>query len=728
MMRARWRLKVAGIVVVLAGLGGCKQQIFAEKADYQDAIHNGFPTQLETQPQVAISPVTHLDRDSTLPTVLDPTRPPQFVSLKQCIAIGLEQGNVGAGGGVQNAGIPNDTISQFTGRGVTGTDSIKALVLDPAVTQVDIERSLSKFDTRLISSMTWQNQDAPTPNSFSNFNVGDTASLSTTLAKPLPTGGVAGITWSVGYTNLTNAPVSLTSINKYYSPKLQFSFEQPLMQGYGIEINQIAPSHPGSELINLKPSGGTTTEGILISRIRFDQQRAEFDKNINQYLLGVEAAYWNLYEAYYNLYASEEVLLMAARLLNVVRERVETAQNLRQQQLLQTESQFDQLRSQVVSARQQVLQSERQLRSYLGMRTDDKVRLVPIDEPNLALLVPNHYDAAMTALALRPDLLQARQEIKAQQLNLILQKNNRLPDVRFFSTYDIEGIGARLDGAPANNAFSNFASNQFNSWTLGVRADIPIGFRDANGAIRQAQLSLQRSYWTLAEGERKAIEDVYTQVQNIAANYEQVRYTRAQQQALKKSLVLDNEVLKVGSWDVPFLNQLLVTQQSYVQALSNEYRLIGEYQKAIASLEFTKGTIQQYNNVNVAEGALPTNVQKKAADHFRERDAAIKLREHPAEVPLPSLTNIQPIDLDKMVLPSAPPMDPPAKTADPLPVTPGSPPKQPISTTTVPTAIPLPTPKPISPINLPGTSGDGDAAFTPGGTIVIPKMKSGIGQ
>jgi outer membrane protein TolC len=718
MMRARWRVKVAGIIA-FAGLGGCKQQVFIDKADYTEALRTGFPANLETHPEVGVGPVTQLDRNSTLPTVLDPTRPPQYVSLKQCIAIGLEQGNAPFGS-VSNPGFGSTLEGTFQfnpGSGAGGTDSLKAFVLDPARTQIDIERSVSKFDTRFINSVTWQNLDAPTPSAFSNFNVGDKANVTSTLAKPLPTGGVAGITWSVDYTNLTNAPQSLTNINKYYTPKLQFSFEQPLLQGYGIEINQIAQAHPGSQLLNLRPSGGTTTQGILIARIRYDQQKVEFDKRINGYLLGVEAAYWNLYAAYYNLYASEEVLAQAARLLNVVYERVNTAKNLRQQQYLQTEAQFNQLRQSVVVARQGVLQSERELRSFLGMRTDDKVRLVPIDEPTLARFVPNHYDAAMTGLAQRPELLQARQEIKAQQLNLILQKNNRKPDVRFISTYDIEGIGARLDGPAANNALANFADNKFNSWTLGFRADIPLGFRDANGAVRQAELDLQRSYWTLTEAERKEIEAVYTQIQTIAANYEQVKYLRAQMEALKKSLDLDYEVLKVGSWDVPFLNQLLINQQSYVRALSEEFRLIGEYQKSLAGLEFTKGTIQQYDNVSIAEGALPANVQKKAADFFRARDAAIKVREHPAELPLAPLAEMKPLDLNKMVAPEDAGGNPKAP-----PAIPAVPPKESVSFLTP------PGPKPVGTIDAPAPPLDGDATFTPSGTVVIPKLKSGIGR
>ncbi len=47
-------------------------------------------------------------------------------------------------------------------------------------------------------------------------------------------------------------------------------------------------------------------EGILITRIRFDQQRAEFERNVNQMLLNVEVAYWNLYGGYWTLYSREQ--------------------------------------------------------------------------------------------------------------------------------------------------------------------------------------------------------------------------------------------------------------------------------------------------------------------------------------------------------------------------------------------------------------------------------------
>src|SRR5205085_139887 len=157
-----------------------------------------------------------------------------------------------------------------------------------------VEASLAKFDTVWNSSMTWSATDQPTQG-LNRFNNGQTASFSTSLLKPLPTGGVAGITFSTQYQDLTNPPNSagFNVLNPSYLPRLQFQFEQPLLQGYGVEINQLRATHPGSVLTPF-PTGGRV-EGILITRLRFDQQRAEFEKNVQFMLVNVEVAYWNLY-------------------------------------------------------------------------------------------------------------------------------------------------------------------------------------------------------------------------------------------------------------------------------------------------------------------------------------------------------------------------------------------------------------------------------------------------
>src|SRR5437763_503631 len=78
---------------------------------------------------------------------------------------------------------------------------------------------------------------------LASFNHRQSASFFPTIAQPLPTGGVAGITFSTDYQYLSNPPLGEFSVlNPSYVPRLTFGFEQPLLRGYGVEMNQLLGS------------------------------------------------------------------------------------------------------------------------------------------------------------------------------------------------------------------------------------------------------------------------------------------------------------------------------------------------------------------------------------------------------------------------------------------------------------------------------------------------------
>jgi outer membrane protein TolC len=748
MMRSRWAKRLAIGCLALAAASGCTKQVLLEPADVDRAMAN-VPPRLETHPQDPITPMTKLDPTQGPATVLDPDRRPVNMSLQECFVTALKQGNIGSQGGLNNPGFTNDSPGQFGGRQFAGGDNIAVVAFDPSISYLDVERSLSKFDARWISSMTWSKQDSPVASQFLQFqSQQDQAQWTSTIAKPLPTGGVAGITTSINYSKFSNVPTNLgTFVNPNYTPRVQFQFEQPLWQMFGVQINQIASSHPGSLLIPGLRSTGQGTEGILIARIRYDQQRAEFDRLINQQLLNVESAYWDLYAAYYNLYAQEEVLKRSTYLLDVVKKRWLVAGSLRPQQYYQTLQQYQSFKAQVLQARQTILTTEARLRGLMGMRSDDGTRIVPTDTPQISELVPNAYEAQMDAIAFRPELIQARHEIKAQQLNLMLQKNLRRPDFRLLSSYDIAGLGTALDGGDNQNAFHSLRENRFNSWSVGVRGDMAIGFRDANALVRQANENLYRTYFIVHDGERKAVEAVNTAIRNLAFNAETAKVTRASREAAQQTVELNYKVLESGQWDVQFLNQLLIDQQNFARSVSDEFRLIAEYAKSLAGLEWARGTIQRYNNVTIAEGELPDHVKKKAVDHIRARDAALKLREHPAEFALPPLHDYTPIPKPaEMSFPIPPPETKPGaeKLPTPLPLPggavpapgkisqwPGDAPATPVRPFNAPPAVTPATstaPPPASPAPVPVTTiSNGtlvpadDATFKPAGTLKFEK-------
>jgi outer membrane protein TolC len=641
----RWNAGLVATAVLVAGLAGCRQQCFMTEADYQSTRNNPYvlPPHLESDPHQAIVP----SPGNTPPpmTVRDLNRPVRYLSLAEAIAIALEQGNVGSQSPLF-PGITNESLVAFNGQSVGGSDAIRVLAIDPALIQANIESSLARFDARWLSTATWNKADSAIANALTNLQNGDNAAISTGVYKPLPTGGLTGITFNTNYQLLSAPPGNFSVINPSYRPQAQLVFEQPLLQNFGVEINQLSTVVPTSVLVpGFRAAGGQRTEGILISRLRFDQERAEFERNVNYLLLNVEFAYWNLYGAYFTLFSREQGLRYALVSWQVNNSRFVVGR-IAQQDLEQTRAQYELFRAQRVTAVGQVLDRERQLRGLLGLPVEDGTRIVPSDTPTLASVQPDWSTAESEALALRPELILARQDLKFRQLDLIVQKNQLKPDLRFFASYDVNGIGTRLDGTAERsglgqdqagnqipitlpgNALTSLTHNRFNNWELGLRLDIPIGYRDAHAAVRTAQLNLKRSYFQLRDTEEKAKRFLALQYRQVIQYYDELQAQRAQREANAKQLELRFKRYESGAAQET-IDILLEAQRNWADALASEYTAIVNYNNSLAGFQFAKGTILQYDNVTIGEGALPGCVQVRATEHLRERSAALKLRERP---------------------------------------------------------------------------------------------------
>src|SRR5262245_24464045 len=262
-------------------------------------------------------------------------------------------------------------------------------------------------------------------------------------------------------------------------------------------------------------------------------------------LLNVETAYWALYGAYWNLYARETGLRFAYETYKILKAKYQAGREA-SPAFYQTLAQYEQFRAQRISAIQRVLEAERTLRGLLNLPVDDGMRLMPSDAPTLAPYRPDWSSAEADALAHRPELFLTRQEIKAAQMNVLLAQNSLLPDVRFTSTWDWNGIGNRLDGPDNNNAFRSIADGNFHSWSAGIRATVPLGFRSAHAGVRQAQLRLAQGLALLQDQEERTRFALTASFQELASSYETIRAQRAQRQALGEQLRARSEEVDAG--------------------------------------------------------------------------------------------------------------------------------------------------------------------------------------
>lgn len=722
----RWKTVILGLALSVALAAGCKQQCFMTECDwrhYQE--HLGLPKDIECIPTSICQPPQGVGPKAPA-TVLDPDRVIRYLSLAEAISIALEQGTINGGGGSRQL---NDRgLVSAAGRGISDQqlDSIRVLSLNPAIIGTDIELSLAKFDARWLTSMNWNYTDQPIVSAQQLFSSGGLnsieqmqAQLRSQLIKPLPTGGIAGITFQTDY-NFNNLP---NRLNPSYTPNLQFQFEQPLLQGYGVEINQLRGQHPGSQLAQVGPFGGRT-DGILITRIRFDQSRANFELNVDNLVLNVEQAYWNLYGAYWDVYAREQALRQAYEAFKITREKVR-AGTKGVGDLAQSRGQYELFRGDRLEALGRVLEAERALRGFLGMCMEDGTRLVPSDEPTLAPYHPDWDTAVQQALVLRPEVVMAKQELKVRQLELINQKNLMLPDLRFQSTYEINAVGSRLDGDRPGNALQNLATNNFNNWQLGFRLDVPLGFREAHAGVRLARLNLARSYLVLKDVEYRTTRDLTQWYRELFTQHELIRTRRAQREAFAEQLRARFQEYLAGR---STLDILLEAQRFWANALSSEYLAVVAYQNALANFEYAKGTLMNHDSIQIAEGPLPQCAAVRAVEHERQRTVALVARERANAVPhsdqgplLPSLPKHAAPTLPSL-LGTAPPLPKEAaREAPPLEVAPAPMPMRPAT----PTPMPMPKP-PATPARMPMPSATPTAPIPMHrGGVAIPSLPAG---
>ena len=650
-----WLTGSLAAVLALGSLSGCTPTFLSQECLHDaNSSANLMPEKIEKSQCGVTAPVTETTKAP--PTVSLPERPPRYMSLQEAIAISLENGL--PSGNAQEGTAPT-TLATFNGPGSLNnqTDRIRVLALNPAIANAAMEASLARFDANWVTSMSWTNTDE-FQQGLSSFNNGQGASFNSSVVKAFADGSVGNVSFITNYTNLNTPPVGAfaNTFNPQYTTKMSFGYEIPLWRDAGVEINQLLARFPTvtgnaftanpaqvgfqSEQGKISSFLNGPTEGILISKLRFDQNRVEFERNVHIMLKNVEIAYWNLYNKYGQLYSFEDNLriLQKAYQESYNRFQAGAAQGGDPYRFYQTKGQYEEFRGNRIQAMEEVLDAERNLRGLLGMPVEDGTRVIPITPPTLAEMKPDWDTCLQDAVNLRPELILARENLRYHQYLLTVQKNGLKPDLRAFMKYEPIGFGSTLAGNDETvdgtgtprptNAFRSLAGMHYADYQIGVYMNVPIGYRYEYAAIRAARLQLAQSYYFLRDQEEKATRYVAEQYQQVNHWWKRIEVHRAERLAYTKALNLYVERIKAGQKTFGELDFLQI-QRSYAAALVKEYGAIAEYNNSMARLEWAKGSTLRHNNVHISEGAVPQCALVNAAQYEKEKSRSIVLRERP---------------------------------------------------------------------------------------------------
>lgn len=652
-----WRAKLLGLALACGLAVGCARPVFLAERDLH-AIADHLPVNLEKDVHEAIVPT--LGPSPAPPDVNNPDRAPQYFSLEQAIAMGLENGT--SNSRRPGDGVIDDTLAsaprgnfQFEG------EHVRVISLQPAEGYTNIELQLSRFDAQWVSSINFQTTDS-LQQGLQSFQNGSSTSFASSFVKALPTGGTANISFLTDYRLLSTPPTgNFGVLNPSYTSRLIFGFDHPLWRDYGVDINQMLERQPGSSAFSPIPGvhqgavagrraglsqfPQSQNDGILVARIKYDQRKAEFERHINALVLNIEVAYWNQLQAQGKLASSTLVLDIALKLWAASSERLRVGQ-IAPPEFYQVDGLVHELRVQRETALAEVLEAERNLRRLVGLPHEDGTRLVLITPPTKAKYQPNYEAAVNDALVLRPELTLAREELRIAHIKMLLAKNLLKPDLHLAAQYSPVGFGTRLDGAGVfkdeagkehpSNAFRSLASGHFEDWSIGLILNVPIGYRAEMANVRTARLNLAQQYYVLKENEDRAKSFVTKQYQDIATNYSLIEMRMAQRRAYKNSVDKQIESILAGRTKLDL--NLVDAIRRFGEALSGEYVAISAYNVALARFEWGKGTILHNNNVFLSDGPLPACAQVRAVEHELRRTKARVLRDPPR--PLATLEDL----------------------------------------------------------------------------------------
>lgn len=491
------------------------------------------------------------------PTILDPrfNSPPRPLSLSDVINISLSN--------LEVVRVLGGVSASSTGR----------TVYDVAITNATIDQQRGVFDPTLRLNNTWGHTDTPTA-VFDALNPGASLLRGTTndsqafdfgLSKRMVTGGV--IDFGVLSTENNIGPGTLP-LNPATRSSATMSLTQPLLQGGGTRVNKVP---------------------IVLARINTERSFFQYKDSVQTHVQSVIAGYWALVQARTDLWARQQQVKQLEFANNQALARLEVG-DADKGATAQTQLAYENFRASLITAEANVLQREAALRNVMGIPPYEEERMIPVsslvDEK-----VDINWDGILNlAETQRPDIIELKLILEADQENLLLRRNQALPTLNGVALYRWNG----LEGTMPNGGSLQSGGGQFDDWNLGVNFSVPLGLRTGRALLRQQELLIQRDRANLDQGLHAAVHTLAQNLRNLDQFYEQYLRFKAVREAAKINLEQQLYRFKVGNV------QFIVVLQAVVDwgnAVSSEASALVQYNTELASLERETGTILEAHGI-----------------------------------------------------------------------------------------------------------------------------------
>ena len=357
-----------------------------------------------------------------------------------------------------------------------------------------------------------------------------------------------------------NSDVFGLLLDPSYNSGLTLGVRQPLLRGFGREVQ---------------------TARLRSSQKQLEAANFQVSSEAANLAAAVKIAYWNLVFTRQNIEVQKLSLELARKLLKETETKI-SAGSLAEIEIYRPRSGVAQREEQLISAERAVGTAEDELKILLN---SDRwlTTFQPTDQPATKPIILDLPTIINNALKSRPDIKAAKLLIEAAQFEEKKAKDDTRPDLSLVGDVGLTGTSDSY-----GDSLDNSLRNPNNLWQVGVTFSMPLQNRVARGNYQQAKASYHQAQ-TNAEILRQQIrKSVRSTVRDVQLAIKALEATRKTSLATEKQLEAEQAKFAAGRSTTL---DVLIAQESYAQALSQQNLTNVNYANTLAELDRIQGLV-----------------------------------------------------------------------------------------------------------------------------------------
>ena len=447
--------------------------------------------------------------------------------------------------------------------------NLSATLIAPTIAAEQVSEEESRFESVFTLNASVRDNDDAVATTLDGSQ-SELRSITPGIRIPLRTGGELSVSLPISRFETDN---TFSTLNPSYTSDLNFSLSQNLLRGAGRRA---------------------ATHSIRLAEYNRQISEAQTKLEVIRTLAEVDRAYWRLYASIRALEVVEQQHAVAVAQLERA-ERKERAGTGTEVDIVRAQSGVADRIEQIIQAQNDVSLQERAIKALLnidGLDVDSDTHLEPASPPD-----PVEYDfeppqLVDAALENRMELLELELNLARDAANIAFAENQALPLVALQYTYGVNGLGGTID-----NSFDSLSRNNFESWSIGLNAEIPIGNEQRKSSLAQSILTRLQTLATRDAREQAITREVYDAIDQLNSTWNRIIAAQQAVQLSARVLEAEQRQFDVGRSTT---TDVLDADANLANARLTEIRAVVEYQIAQIDLAFATGTLLGQNKVDWA--------------------------------------------------------------------------------------------------------------------------------